>query len=163
VMPEDPGESGEPEENDGKEQDARGALLEQCAVCGICGEPYRHEEATPDEPSVYRCPSECQPAIAAEELEQRVGQAVMDRLCTPAGLARMAAAEQLLRHLGYDLRRPAPLSPAHAARQWTHDYDHGARRASIRDSLLAVVLNPSRSRHGETELFFAWRSPRTAS
>ncbi|WP_330293499.1 hypothetical protein [Streptomyces sp. NBC_00576] len=148
------------EEDAGDERERTGALLDQCAVCGICGQPCRHEDATPDEPASYRCPSDCQPAITAADLEKRVGQAVIGRLYTPAGLARMAAAEQLLHQLGYELPQPVALSLPHAVRQWTRDFDQDTRKAVVRDWLLAVVLNPPRSRHEDAELFFAWRRPR---
>ncbi|WP_162833164.1 hypothetical protein [Streptomyces sp. CB09001] len=148
-----------PEEQAGKRPEAREPLLDQCAVCGLCGEPCRYAHTAPGEPARYYCRSDCQPAVPAAELEARVGRAVMERLCTPAGLARMAAAEQLLRRLGHELPEPVPRSAAHAVRQWDLVLDEASRRSAVRESLLSVALSPSRDRPEAVRLFYAWRRP----
>ncbi|MFF4474411.1 hypothetical protein ACFYZ3_33255 [Streptomyces sp. NPDC001599] len=150
------------EEQAGKRREAQEPqepLLDQCAVCGLCGEPCRYAHTAPGEPAGYCCPSGCQPAVPAAELETRVGRAVMERLCTPAGLARMAAAQELLRRLGHELPEPVPVSVAHAMRQWDLVLDEASRRSAVRESLLSVALSPSRGRPDAVRLFFAWRRP----
>ncbi|MEU7067446.1 hypothetical protein [Streptomyces sp. NPDC046161] len=139
---------------------ARTAVLEGRVVCGVCGEPCLY---APAGPGAYRCGSGCQPAAPAAELEQRVGRAVMERLYSPGGLARMAAAQELLHGLGIELSYPVPVSPRHAVHQWSHDFDQDTRRSTVSDALLAVVLGPPSQGGGgeDVRLFFAWRHPRT--
>ncbi|GHB75742.1 hypothetical protein GCM10010347_52750 [Streptomyces cirratus] len=137
----------------------QGAVLEGRVVCGACGEPCLY---APAGPGAYLCGSGCQPAVPAAELEQRVGRAVMERLYSPGGLVRMAAAQELLHGLGVELAYPVPVSARHAVHQWSHDFDRDTRRSTVSDALLAVVVGPAPQGDsgGEVRLFFAWRRPR---
>ncbi|MFE3765505.1 hypothetical protein ACFXPI_27515 [Streptomyces sp. NPDC059104] len=141
---------------------ARAAVLEGRVVCGVCGEPCLYAPAAPAAPAVYRCRAGCQPDAAAAGLERRVGRAVMERLYSPGGLVRMAAAQELLHVLGIELAHPVPVSPRHAVHQWSNDFDQDMRRSTVNDALLAVVLGPPPPGGGgeEAGLFFAWRRPR---
>ncbi|MFG2130591.1 hypothetical protein ACGFNV_22620 [Streptomyces sp. NPDC048751] len=95
--------------------------------------------------------------MPAAELEQRVGRAVLERMWTADRLARMAAAQELLDRLGYDLPHRVPVSLKHALHQWEYEFDDETRRALVRDALIAVVLFPVARPDSDDELSLCWR------
>src|SRR5205085_2813803 len=106
---------------------------------------------------VYACPSGCRPPVPADALELRVGRAVMERMWTPDRLARMAAAQQLLDELRYEMRYRVPVSLKHALRQWEHEFDRETRGGLVRETVRVIVLFPAARPEEGDDLFFAWR------
>jgi hypothetical protein len=87
----------------------------------------------------------------------RVGRAVMERMWTPDRLARLAAAQELLDELGYDMRHRVPVSLKHALRQWEYEFDGETRGALVREAVLVIVVLPAAGPERDGDLFYAWR------